>query len=188
MNRIHKDSDVTQRFIFTELTLTSVANVYFLIYDPLGAVVKKMAIVEDGDFLSADVEVISDTEVEVRLNRSETVLLPLGRYTYQIRVAYNNVKFVDSIEIRSDSYTSFDIVADYEKTNEGEGVDLNFLVGSGVEEALDNGEAFVRQSKQWVDIPLADLNALLNAIRGGITGQVLSKLSDDDFDFEWING
>lgn len=129
MNRIHRYSDVTQQFIFTDISILEVANVYFLIYSPIGNIIKKMAIIDDGEYLSKDVEVISGNEVIVRINRSETEHLAYGRYNYQVRVAYNNTSFYDSIEIRSDSYPSFDIISDHESTGEGEGIDLGFIIG-----------------------------------------------------------
>ena len=141
MKRIHRDTDSTLRFTFTELTVSDVANIYFLLLSPSGEVLKKMATTEElPNFPSTDVTVVSETEVDVRILRSETVDFNYGKHTFQVRIAYENSSFEESKEIKSDAYPSFRVVADYEKTREGEGTDLNFILGgSGSLINIDGG-------------------------------------------------
>jgi len=144
MKRIHADTDLTVTFNFTEFNISDVNNVYFVLLNSVGGVAKQVAIEAVEGFPNDDVTVVNDNEVDILIHRAENVDWPYGKYTFQVRVAYLNVDFENAEEIRSDAYPTFRIVADYEKTKEGEGVDLEFPIG-GTEGAQQTNELVVSE-------------------------------------------
>lgn len=132
MKIIHKGSDLQERFAFSELDVTTVHDIYFVLLGPTGYVQKQMSMNgTDPLYPNDDVTVFDANNVDVRLHRNQTEGLSYGRYTFQVKVAYDNANFNESVEIRSDSFPTFIVVQNTERTYEGEGIEVEMLPPSG---------------------------------------------------------
>lgn len=119
MNKYHRGSDVESIVVVNGGALSLYHNVYVMVLNQVGDVVKYMALKAEVGFEDGDLTIHDDLggALRVVVRRDETSVMSLGKYYYQVRVAVDDSGFTNSIRLDSDTTAGFGLVSSVEETS-----------------------------------------------------------------------
>ena len=119
MNKYHRGSDVESIVVVNGGALSLYHNIYVMVLNQVGDVVKYMSLKAEVGFEDGDLTINDDVGGELRavVRRDETSVMTLGKYYYQVRVAVDDSGFTNSVRMDSDTAVGFSLVSSVEETS-----------------------------------------------------------------------